>query len=355
MVGVHKYSLLLFLLLLSANALSQTDKIYEILTEPYTRRPLVLHKGQLQMNAGYRYSMASKEFDRNGKRLNFEEKGKTFFSNDFRFSFTYGIIEYIQLSAVLDYISSVTTTPDLVLGNAGNIGNISVLDETSGINDLEINLSFRLPPVINHFDLSVKAGLSAPTGKARPDRPTHSINPPDPLDGSFETAYHYHSNPGYGTPTYFLGSNLQYSTSRFALLIMGCYNTGTGQTESIKWNHRLNAGEFLYSEVVYNHLVGHSGSISGSGAIQIFPWFSVYGQFGYFISSGGWTEITGTKIAIPESTIGIITAGYEIQVSTHIRFEQNVNIPVSGKEHLVDLMFHSGFSYNLIPLKRLYY
>lgn len=345
----------LFIVFYPVLSFAQSDKIYEVLTEPYVSRPLLLRKGHLQVNAGYRFMIANKEFDQNGQKLDLAEKGTTAFSNDFRLMFTYGIIEFIQFSASMYYINRVTTTPDLVIGNAGNIGNISKLNETKGLNDLDLNLAFRIPPFIKGFDLSFSGGLSIPTGKYKPDRPTHSIDPPDPLGGSFDAVYQYHSNPGYGKPTYSAGSSLQFSTSKLAIIVSGNYNTGTGEAESITWNHRLNSGNFEYTEVPYSYLVGSSANFSGFGAFQIFPWLVGYGQFGYAVSSGGWTEITGQKIAIPKSGLGLFTAGYEIQVSTHIRFEQYVNIPVVGKENLSELSFYIGCSYNLIPLKGLYY
>ncbi|KPK86115.1 MAG: hypothetical protein AMS27_05780 [Bacteroides sp. SM23_62_1] len=355
MFNSTRISFYLFLLLYPVFTFSQSDKIYEVLTEPFVVRPLLLHKGHLQIHGGYRFMIANKEYDQTGQKNDLADMGTTSFSNDFRFRLTYGIIEYIQFSATMDYINTITTEPDLVIGNAGNIGNISEYDQIKGMSDLGLQLSIRVPPVIKKFDLSFSGGLSLPTGKYKLDKPTHYIDPPDPLGGSFNAIYKYHTNPGNGTLICSAGSSLQYSTSKLAIILNGWYHFKTNVIESISWNHRLNSGSFMYTEVPYHYKLGASADFSGFGAWQIFPWLATYGQFGYVISSGGWTEITGEKIAIPKSSLGLFSVGYEIQVSTHVRFEQFVNIPVFGKENIAELSFYTVLSYNLIPLKGLYY
>src|SRR4030042_797243 len=53
----------------------QVKSKYDLLTESYVARPLCMHKGQIQLNSGYEFSIINAKYDQEHEKVDLTIKG----------------------------------------------------------------------------------------------------------------------------------------------------------------------------------------------------------------------------------------------------------------------------------------
>jgi len=128
-----------------------------------------------------------------------------------------------------------------------------------------------------------------------------------------------------------------------------------GEEETYLWSHRRQNDLFSYRVAPYKRFPSSFIHVQISPAYQVFPWFAVLFTLSHQVETGGWTEESGFRVALPERSLGTFSSGFEILVSPTVRFSQYFHLPVYGRENYALFSFRTGLSINLITLKNLYY
>ncbi len=79
------------------------DDAFSLLTERYVDRSIAMHRGQLQINTGYEFSNLSKIYDFKGNILDLSAEGLASSKHLFPIEIKYGILEYLQVRALINY------------------------------------------------------------------------------------------------------------------------------------------------------------------------------------------------------------------------------------------------------------
>ncbi len=348
-------SVILILILFPLTLPGQLDRMYEDLTRPAVHRPLTTYGGQLQFNAGYQLITGNKQFDGSGQKTGVTDAASTALSNNFNFKLNYGILDFVEFNAEMWYHNTIHSDPTVILIDYTNFNYLDRIEHAKGPGDLYLGLSLRLPFEISWFDWSVTAGASLPTAAYEPDEPGHTYEIWDAASGSFQVRYKDYPNNGKGITVPRFGTSLRFSLEKLGLWVNCRYLPVSKEVENIQWKYRLVDENFEYTSESY--LLKHPSELylDVSAGYQAFPWFIAYASFFYESFSGGWTERTGQRIAFPESSLATLSLNFEIQVATHLRFIQYINFPLMGKNSWSSFSFFTGISYNLVPLKNLYY
>ena len=347
--------ILLIILLIPLPLHCQLERMYENLTEPAIRRPLTMYGGQLQLNSGYELITGNKQFDDSGHKIGVKEAASTGLSNNFLFGLNYGIIDYIELNASIWYLNTVVSDPSVILVDYESFNYFDRIYNTRGMSDLYLGLTLRLPLVIDWLDWTVSIGSSLPTAAHEPDQPGHTYEIWDPASASFQISYKDYPKHGKGVAQSQFSSSLRLNTEKLGFWLNYRYFPVSKEIETSQWKHRLVNGRFDYIRESYLLKNPSELYLDLSAGYQAFSWFIAYTNFFYESFSGGWTESSGQRIAFPESSLAVLSLSFEIQVSTHLRFEQYINFPLAGKNSFSSFSFFTGISYNLVPLKNLYY
>ncbi len=190
--------------------------------------------------------------------------------------------------------------------------------------------------------------ISLPVFNHESDQPAHTINFFNFYSDSTVIHYRYYNKFGTGVPITFIGTSLKFRFSNLA--IESSFNLEKSLTdgESIYWQSRLTDGEIVYQKIPYKYDLGQTLDYHASLAYQAINWLAVILYYNGMSSSGGWTTETGKKVGTDRISLNSLGVGYEIQVSTHLRLNQVIDIPVSGKNRMAYWIFRSGISFNLI-------
>ncbi|MFC2112033.1 hypothetical protein ACFLTA_02090 [Bacteroidota bacterium] len=352
---MKKIFLLITVFLIPVSLLCQVDKMYEDLTRPSIERKLTVYGGHLQLDAGYQFASGNKQFDGSGNKIGVIEASPTALSNSFRFGLKYGILDYIQFDANMWYHNSIVSDPSVVLLNFTTFNYVDRLEQAKGMGDLYMGLILRLPFEISWFDWSVQAGTRLPTAKYEPDQPGHTYKIYDQTSGAYQVSYKDYPRQGKGVAHSRLGTSLNLSTGKLGFWLNYLYHPVSKEVETNQWRHRLVNDKFEYMKETY--LLKHPSEtyLDLTIGYQAFPWFIAYATYFYEFSAGGWTESTGQRIAFPNANLSVFSLNFEIQVSTHLRFQQYINFPLAGKNTWSSFSFHTGISYSIVPLQNMYY
>lgn len=349
--------IILFALFVSARLPGQNDDLYTRLTKPAVERALTLYKGQLQINLGYNHGLGTSKFSRNGTRLSFKETASNFLANDLSLKLAYGIIDFIEVSAAMDMINEVETLPTINYWNGEIFNEVNTNRLIQGLGNIDLKISLRQPFFQSIFDFKLWGGLSFPATTQFPSQPDHQITLIDPADpdGIYILNYNYRFRPGSNTTMFNFGLHTKAELNRLGLYLFGSYQQPFGPEQTYLWNHMLYGDQFTYRPSFYERLPGKSLQFYFSTQYQVFPWFAVDMTMIHASEFGGWTEETGYRVKLPDSLLGSVSAGFEIQVSPALRLTQHFHIPVYGKENYALYAINTGININLVPLKNLYY
>ncbi len=343
------------ILLIAFPALSQekADTIQSkinLLTQRAIDRPLNLYKGQLQVNADYRYSLNFKDYGDNWEPINVNERGSATVMHSYFFNINYGITDYLQFITKMNYSTTYTRYQDQYFYYADNtVLYASYLLENYGFYDLFLGLSLKLINKKNSTnDLIIFAGISVPTATYLADKPANEV---DYSSDIAELHYHDFSRNGYGVCSFNGGFGYKYHSNSIGFRLTADYYSTFGSSENIDWLHTFDGNNFYYTASYYNYKVPQTIHAIGYFDFQANKWFEIFLGYENISQTGGWTELTGQRVDNKFTTINYLEPGFEIQVTNHLRWIQVVNIPLFGKSTPSYFSFQTGISINYFPFK----
>ncbi len=330
---------------------SGQDAIDILLNERVVDRPVSLHKGQLQTNAFYTFDFFTKSYDHNSSRSDLRDQGIASAMHGYLFNISYGILEHIQLTVGMNYISTSQRSNVKYLFISENAIHESEITEIKGFEDLFIGSLLRLPLNLTFFDIGISLGITLPTAKYRSEHPEHQIESVAGFTNSFIFNYHNINPPGKGVPAFLIGIQGKFRTSKMAVNLRSDYWMSNKETTNIYWQYRIENNEFQYQSNEYNYMVDDMFSLAIHIDYQAFAWFDIFGGFSSENTFGGWSEQYGPRISNYEISLNSLFIGFEIQATPHIRLYQKVGQSISGKSTLAPFSFQTGINYNLFPIK----
>jgi hypothetical protein len=345
-----KYFLLFSMVIFSCLLLEGQEKSkYDLLTESYISRPLCMHKGQIQVNSGYEFSIINAIYDQEREKIDMTMDGTLSAKHQIPFELKFGLLENVQLSASTAYASlGIRNQNHHVISDEGKLY-VFELNTYKGFNDLYFGTDLTAPFKGHLINWVISAGISLAVFNHEPDKPDHSYTIMDYASGLAKLEYKYNWKYASGVPKGFLGSSLKLRTGKISITGVFAYVTGMKSGESCDWNFRLVNNEFEYEKEEFRFHVGQTVDYRGEVAVQAFSWLTLWSAFSGYTSNGGWSDMTGKKIGTPEESLASLSLGFEILVSPSLRIEQQIVLPVSGKNVIAHVAFQTGLSLNFIP------
>jgi hypothetical protein len=348
---MKRFLVILFLVSSIAFLYAQDGNKYDLLTEPYVQRPFTLHKGFIQLNGAYSHILGNNYFDIEGAKLNFNEVVRSMIEDDYHFSMGYGILELLEFRSNLTYRNRYESLPTYFVSNNMSFGTENTIFHSKGFSNLSTRLNVRTPVIFRNLQFYASGGLILPIFSQNPRQPNHTVTLLDPSDpgGSYELNYEFNAAPDIPAMFYHLGVGGVYSNDKIQITIRTEYESPFSETETYSWDYRLYGSEFEYIQAPYS--MRSKGSFYSSIVmdLQLFPWFAVSGGYSNYQETPGWSDQSGQKVLLTKSSFGNILLGFEIQVSTHLRMNQQVYIPVSGRNTYSEFHVLTGLVYSFAP------
>ncbi len=329
------------------NVTGQVDTKYNLLTEPYVDRPLALHKGQFQFGCGYQFSIINKKYDQNGDKIDLTIDGSVSAQHKVPFKVKYGLFEFLQFSASTAYASMGIRSQNHNIISSESELYVSELNKYTGMYNLYIGTDLTAPIKLHIINWVISAGIYLPVFDYQPDKPDHSYTILDSESGSVQLDYRYNYKNSTGVPEALVGSSLKLRTEKISITGTFDYTTALKDGECYDWNFRLVGSEFEYEKETYLFNTGQTINCSVEAAWQAIEWFTLRGALSYFQHSKGWRNVTGKKVGESNMSLSNLFVGYEILVSPLLRIEQQIILPVSGKNITGQWTFLTGFNLNL--------
>ncbi len=336
-------------LLGSCKSLFAQDKdVTSFLTTRYSERPLTLHRGQFSLSSGYEFSVLNKKYGDAGDALNMREQGIAAVRHLVPVKIGFGLLEYLQFSASLNYASSGLRSINRTIYGYDTFLEINELKEIKGPDQLYLGLTLRAPADFGHFDFSVSGGLNIPVFDNKPGKPEHVYQE---YSGSAILNYHYFEKFSTGVMSAQMGAAVKYKHPKFSLFGSYTYGNELEDGKNIYWSSILDMGKFEYSSQVYNFNIGQYQRWEGIVSMQALKWFNLQLYTKGFGSKNGWSDQSGLKLGYPDRSVIYGGLGYEIQVTQYIRLSQQFQLPVAGKNYSASVIFMTGISLNLISAR----
>ena len=349
---MKKLILLVGVLLTPFATSAQTVNDSILANERKIDRPITLHKGQFQINPAYEISILSKEYDKDGNKLDLAEQGKASVLHRYSFEFNYGILDFLQASISINYNKKGERKENVILYSTDTepYYDISYFDDYKGLEDIYLGTIFKIPLKSNKLEFAISPGIYLPIFSNEPKAPEHRIALASTDQPFIKLNYHYHHKFGNGAAAIKFGVLTKIRTSdNFNIFAQLNYSAPISESESVYWVHQLNESKFEYKKIPYKYLISNSLDYGIDLEYQAISWFNVSLSFTKKKYSSGWTEITGLRIENPETKLSLLSFGYEIKATPKLWVTQFINIPVGGKNQLAALSIFTGISYNLFP------
>ncbi len=332
-----------------------SDK-YTLLTTPFNKRQLNSYKGQLQFNAGYRFSVNSGYYDSDGSKTVLKDLGTASIGHNYYLDVRYGITDYLEVAASSNYGKSGTKSQTLYYYSSNAAGGVDVvtvysIDETKGFSDILLTAAARLPFDYKWFDLRISGGYYLPISKFEPPRPSSNVS--DITSANTYTINYYNNyTNGFGVPVLQITGTAKATFSKFTLLASYTFQDPVKEGENVRWRQTLVNKVFTFESQPYSYLLNRTTALNTSLHYQAAGWFEINLNMSFFNSSLGWTEYNGVKYKNPDQKLFTIEPGFEIQVSPLVRIHEVVGLPVSGKNSYGPFFICTSFSFNLFPLRK---
>lgn len=328
----------------------QGDK-FTLLTVPYNNRPLNVYRGQLMINAGYEIAIRSKSFDVNGDVINLRENGSSSVLHDYFFSLRYGVLDFLEIGLEDNYKSRAIRTEAITYASFMGSITYNTLKEYTGMGDLFLYGSLRLPFEYKTFDLSLMGGLSLPTAAYKSSHPEHTITDYINQD-TYTVNYHYINKNGNGVPFWQVKGSGKFLYSKFAAEASFSYTVPFREGNGTRWDHTLTGKVFTYTGTSFLYLPDETAEASFGIFYQANGWFNVHAVADYKKFLNGWTEYYGIKYRNPDVRLLTMVPGYEIQVSPAVRISQLAGFSLSGRNSDAPFFMVTTLTYNLMPFSK---
>jgi hypothetical protein len=340
-----------FLLLNGQTGTAAKDK-YTLLTMPYIQKPLLLYKGQVQINTGYKFAVRGRSFDNNGNVIVLKDDGNSSVLHYYFAEVRYGVTDFLEVGAETNYMkrgirsesTTTITTTDQISTND--------LKEFRGMSDLLLFASVRPPIEYKWFDFALRGGYFMPSAKYEPAQPTHTVITDAASANSFTVNYHFNNKNGFGVPVYFISAMGKLTFSKFAFETDFMFREPIKEATNIRWEETLIDKVFSYYNKPYQYLLDRTITFNASVHYQPIGWFNVFVNTSWFKTSGGWTEYWGNKYRNPEMKLFTLEPGFEIQISPTLTIYQVAGIPLSGQNAEAPFYLFTTLSFNLFPFSK---
>lgn len=347
-------SLALFSIFLTT-AKSQTEPAtkdkYSLLTMPYIQRPVLVYKGQLQVNAGYKFAVRKKSFDEYGEVIILKEQGNSSVIHYYFADLKYGVTDFMEISAETNYMKRGIRSESVTYINGVDEIETNELTEFKGMADINMFLSLRLPIEYKRFDFALRGGISIPSAKYEPDKPTHSITDITSAN-SYTINYHYNNRNGCGVPSYSVSAMTKFTFSKFAIEADFTFSDPLKEGSSIRWDETMESLDFSYTSSPYQYLSDRTISANAAFHYQPVGWFNLYINNNYFKTSGGWTEYYGNKYSNEEIELYSLEPGFEIQISPGVLIYQTAGFSLWGRNADAPFYLYTTLRFNIFPFKK---
>jgi len=347
-----KYHILIWwLLLMSITAYAQTGNDSILLNERKIDRPLTLHKGQLQFNTAYEFSIISQEYDNNNKSINRADMGTASIMHKYSLELNYGLLDFLQITVDLNYTKRGERKETRQLYSPDY--EINYFDDYKGFEDLFIGTVLKLPLKSKKFELALSPGIYVPLFSNRPEAPEHNISLIDGDLPIIRIVYYNNHKIATETAAIKIGASSIFRASKdFSVSAKLNYSWPVSESESIIWINQLNGSSFIYYDIPYRFLIDNTLDYEVTLAYQAISWFNISLSYFHKNKSSGWSEITGFRIGNPESGLSLLSIGYEIKASRNLWISEFIDIPLGGRNHLGPFSIYLGISYNFFPLNK---
>ncbi len=340
----------------SSIAQSQTpvavNDTYSLLTMPFNQRQLTLYKGQLQVNAGYKFSVLARQFNTAGKLEILRDMG---IASVYHYYFTeirFGVTGFLELGAQSNYMKRGVRSQTVTYVSTNETVKVNSLTEEKGLGDILLFATLRLPLEFRIADLGIRGGMLIPSAEHEPQKPTHNVS--NVLSASEYTVnYQYHNTTGSGVPVYFFSVHTKATLSDFSLTASFTMSNPATEGENIRWEQSLTESRtFDYSTSTYKYLPDRTYDLKTSFHYQAAGWLNAGINLNLSKTDAGWTEYWGKKYRNPEKRMVSIEPGLEIQVTPSITIYQKAGFPISGKNIHAPFHMYITASFNRFPFFR---
>jgi len=335
---------------LQANSQDQTkarDK-YTLLTMAYNQRPLLLYKGQLQLNASYKFAARTKSFDSDGNMISLKDNGSASMIHTWIYELKYGITDFIELGIDSYWLKNGIRSESASILSGSNIITTNRLDEYKGSGDLTISAALRFPSEYKFFDFMVKGGLTLPIAEFKPRQPSHTITDYSSPE-NFTVNYMFNNRNGTGVAYANLSAAGKITFTRISLEARGFYRFPAGESESIRWSWTRYGSTFTYYNTPCSLLPDRSLTVNGSVHYQAAGWLDLFLGTYYYKTSDGWTEFSGLKYANPEIMLITLEPGFELQIAPSLTIYQYAGFQLAGRNSDAPFYLLTTLSFNMFP------
>ena len=327
---------------------------YNLLTMPYNQRPLLLYKGQLRFDAGYKFAVRAQSYSSEGDLINLKSNGTGSVYHYYFIRVRYGVLNFIELGSETNLlkrgIRDATTTVVSVTPTSTESITVNKLTETKGMGDILLYASVRMPVEYRWFDLSIKGGIFLPSAKYKTPLPTNKIEIAQLNSSTINLHYNYAN--GYGVPVYLISSSAKLNYKKFTLEAEWTMHTPVKEGQNIRWEETLTNDSFSYADNTYSYLLSNTYTLNTSLHYQATGWFNFYLNSSFLRTKNGWTEYWGNRYENPEKRLVNLEPGFELQISPSLTVYQMAGFPIKGKNNDAPFYIFTTLSYKLFPFMR---
>ncbi|MFN8241873.1 MAG: hypothetical protein U0X39_14120 [Bacteroidales bacterium] len=333
---------------------TRVDK-YTLLTMPFNLRQLTLYRGQIQFNAGYRFSVRSQSFSNEGDRVLLKSNGTGSVYHFYFADLRYGVTDFIEIGASTDFIRMGVREQSLTITSVTTLStdrvSVNKLTEVKGFGDILLKATIRSPFRYRKFDISATGGIYLPSSPYEPEKPQNTVTSIVSAD-SYTVNYHYKYTNGYGVPVWLIAGQLKMKLGRFTTLGGLEFRTPLKEGTNIRWEENLVNKIFTYYDKTYSYLLSNSWDVDASIHYQPTGWFDFYINSTFRKTTGGWTEYWGTKYRNKGTSLFSIEPGFELQISPSLIISQVAGFPLSGKNTDAPFFLFTTVRYSIFPFRK---
>ncbi len=338
--------LIFLFLLIPSFGYSQINRDSLVNSERTMDRRFTLYKGQMRVEGTYEFFVFKSQYDEDGNKELLSTTGESSNLHALNANIRYGIIDYLDAELKLKFKSmNYRGEPVYIVGAPSPTRELYTDVTTSGFDDLYIGVNGRAPIPDNKIDVGGSFGVYLPTANSGPDQPQHLFT----SSGSGDVVnYYYKENWGYGVLSTYYKGFVKYRFENIALSAAFESRVPSGESDHQTWYSRLNTtNEFEYSSEQYKYQVPQKNQFDFQIEYQLYKWVNLFLDVSFYSSSGGWTEVSGNKVALPDEKLSVINPGYEVLISNKLWLRQGIVFPISGQNIFAPFSIHTTFYYNL--------
>ena len=330
---------------------------YQLLTMPYSQRPLTLYRGQLQVKAGYKFAVRAQAYNADGDLVFLKNNGTGSVYHYYFANLRYGLTNFLEVGAETNFLrrgirEASVTVVSTTLTSVDRV-TVNKMTESKGLGDIFLYTSIRLPVVYKWFDFGATGGLFIPSARFEPQKPENTVTSVSLATENTTTInLHYNNTNGYGVPVYLISAASKSGYGKFSAEGRWTMRTPMKEGKNIRWEETLAEKAFSYDNESYSYLLSNICTIDASLHYQATGWFNISLNGSFLRTKGGWTEYWGNKYENPEKRLINLEPGFELQISPGLTIFQIAGFPLSGKNNDAPFYIFTTLSFNMFPFMR---